>query len=77
MSLSTPITTPPTLVSLDPSEALAGENHASRLKALYEIVRHGTYADTGHRAYMPNFTAERLSNAQVEDLRAYVLGEPN
>jgi mono/diheme cytochrome c family protein len=40
--------------------------------SLYEIVRHGTYADTGHRAYMPNFTAERLSNQQVEDLRAYV-----
>jgi cytochrome c len=39
--------------------------------SLYEIVRHGTYADTGHRAYMPNFTAERMSNAQVEDLRAY------
>lgn len=45
--------------------------------SLYEIVRHGTYADTGHRAYMPNFTAERLSNAQVEDLRAYIMGEPN
>jgi mono/diheme cytochrome c family protein len=40
--------------------------------SLYEIVRHGTYADTGHRAYMPNFTAERLSNEQVEDLRAYM-----
>lgn len=40
--------------------------------SLYEIVRHGTYAETGHRAYMPNFTAERLSNAQVEDLRAYM-----
>lgn len=39
---------------------------------LYEIVRHGTYADAGHRAYMPHFTAERMSNAQVEDLRAYV-----
>ncbi len=41
--------------------------------SLYEIVRHGTYADTGHRAYMPNYTAERLSNAQVEDLRAYIM----
>lgn len=39
---------------------------------LYEIVRHGTYADAGHRAYMPHFTAERMSNAQVEDLRAYI-----
>ena len=41
--------------------------------SLYEIVRHGTYADNGHRAYMPNFTAERLSNQQVEDLRAYIM----
>jgi mono/diheme cytochrome c family protein len=41
--------------------------------SLYEIVRHGTYADTGHRAYMPNYTAERLSNEQVEDLRAYIM----
>lgn len=40
--------------------------------SLYEIVRHGTYADTGHRAYMPHFTAERMSNAQIEDLRAYI-----
>ncbi len=48
-------------------EHLKSKGHLS----LYEIVRHGTYADTGHRAYMPNFTAERLSNEQVEDLRAY------
>lgn len=40
--------------------------------SLYEIVRHGTYADKGHRAYMPNYTAERMSNQQLEDLRAYV-----
>jgi cytochrome c len=45
--------------------------------SLYEIVRHGTYADTGHRAYMPNYTAERMSNAQVEDLRAYFTASPN
>ena len=42
--------------------------------SLYEIVRHGTYADNGHKAYMPNFTEERLSNQQVEDLRAYIMG---
>lgn len=46
--------------------------------SLYEIVRHGTYADKGHRAYMPHFTAERMSNQQVEDLRAYIeVGDPN
>lgn len=50
---------------------LTGKGHLS----LYEIVRHGTYADNGHKAYMPNYTLERLSNQQVEDLRAYIMGE--
>ena len=46
--------------------------------SLYEIIRHGTYADKGHRAYMPHYTMERMSNQQVEHLRAYVeQGEPN
>ena len=45
--------------------------------SLYEIIRHGTYADHGHRAYMPNYTAERMSNQQIEDLRAYVEMGPN
>lgn len=40
--------------------------------SLYEIIRHGTYADHGHRAYMPHFPAERMSDSQIEDLRAYV-----
>ena len=40
--------------------------------SIYEIVRHGTYADKGHRAYMPHYPAERMSNQQLEDLRAYV-----
>ena len=44
---------------------------------LYQIVRHGTYADAGHRAYMPHYTAERMSNAQLEDIRAYVEQGPN
>ncbi len=46
--------------------------------SIYEIVRHGTYAHHGHRAYMPHYTAERMSNQQLEDLRAYIeLGDPN
>lgn len=53
---------------------IASKGHLS----LYEIVRHGTYADKGHRAYMPHYTAERMSNQQVEDLRAYIdYGDPN
>lgn len=46
--------------------------------SLYEIVRHGTHGEHGHRAYMPNYTAERMSNQQLEDLRSYIeVGDPN
>lgn len=41
--------------------------------ALYDIVRHGTYAEPGHRQYMPLYTADRMSNQQLEDLRAFFL----
>lgn len=39
---------------------------------LYEIIRHGTYADKGKPRYMPLYPKERLSDQQVEDLRAYM-----
>lgn len=39
---------------------------------LYEITRKGTYAEPGHRQYMPMYPLERMSNQQVEDLRAYI-----
>ena len=44
---------------------------------IYRLIRKGTYADKGHRAYMPNYTAERMSNQQIEDLRAYVASDSN
>lgn len=44
---------------------------------LYHISRHGTYADKGKPRYMPLYTEERLSNQQVEDLRAYIVQEAN
>ena len=40
--------------------------------SIYEIVRHGTYSEAGHRPYMPHYTQEKLSDQQLEDLRAYV-----
>ncbi len=40
--------------------------------SLYNIVRKGTYALPGYRPYMPNYTLERLSHQQLEDLAAYV-----
>ncbi|MCI4668599.1 MAG: cytochrome c [Bacteroidia bacterium] len=40
--------------------------------ALYDIIRHGTYAVPGHRPYMPHYPEERMSNQQIEDLRSYI-----
>lgn len=39
---------------------------------LFEIVRHGTHPEVGHRPYMPLYPAERMSDLQVDDLRAYI-----
>jgi mono/diheme cytochrome c family protein len=40
--------------------------------SLYQIIRYGTYALPGHRPYMPHYPLERMSDQQVEDLRAYI-----
>lgn len=47
---------------------LAKNNHFS----IYEMIRHGTYAVPGHKPYMPLYTKERMSDQQIEDLRAYI-----
>jgi len=41
-------------------------------KSIYEIIRKGTYSELGHKEYMPNYTLEKMSHQQVEDLRAYI-----
>ncbi len=41
--------------------------------SLYQVSRWGTSPVPGKHTYMPNYTAERLSNQQVEDLRAYIV----
>jgi len=43
-------------------------NHLS----VYHVARYGTKPHPGKRAYMPNYTLEKLSNEMMEDLRAYV-----
>ena len=40
--------------------------------SLYEVVRIGTKAVPGHKPYMPHYTLERMSDQQLEDLRAYI-----
>ncbi|MBR9922479.1 MAG: cytochrome c [Bacteroidetes bacterium] len=41
----------------------------------YQVVRYGTSPVPGKRAYMPNYTLEKMSHQQVEDLRAYITQE--
>ncbi|MFM1932478.1 MAG: hypothetical protein RL226_1781 [Bacteroidota bacterium] len=41
--------------------------------SLYQITRYGTHAEPGHRQYMPLYTLDRLSNQQLEDLKAYIV----
>ncbi|MGJ3233471.1 c-type cytochrome [Marivirga sp.] len=44
----------------------------SSKKSIYEIIRNGSYSELGHKEYMPNYTLEKMSHQQVEDLRAYI-----
>jgi mono/diheme cytochrome c family protein len=50
------------------------EKHISRYTrySIYQVIRWGTSPIPGKRAYMPNYTLEKLSHQQVEDLRAYI-----
>jgi mono/diheme cytochrome c family protein len=40
---------------------------------LYHITRHGTYAEPGHRQYMPLYPLERLSHQQLADVEAFII----
>lgn len=40
--------------------------------SLYQVGRWGTSPMNGKRAYMPNYTLEKMSHQQMEDLRAYI-----
>lgn len=39
---------------------------------LYQIIRKGTYAEKGKPRYMPLYPKEKMSDRQVEDLRAFI-----
>jgi mono/diheme cytochrome c family protein len=43
--------------------------------SVYYMIRKGTYAVPGHRPYMPNFSLERLSKQQLEDLVAFIISK--
>lgn len=40
--------------------------------SVYQVARYGTSPIPGKKAYMPNYTLEKMSHQQLEDLRAYV-----
>ncbi len=40
--------------------------------SLYQVGRYGTSPINGKRSYMPNYTLEKMSHQQMEDLRAYI-----
>ncbi len=40
--------------------------------SVYQVSRYGTSPMAGKRAYMPQYTEEKMSNQQMEDLRAYI-----
>jgi mono/diheme cytochrome c family protein len=40
--------------------------------SLYQVTRYGTYSLYGKKSYMPNYTAEKMSDQQLADLRAYI-----
>lgn len=40
--------------------------------SVYQVSRYGTSPKNGQRAYMPNYTLQKMSNQQMEDLKAYI-----
>lgn len=50
------------------------EKHIPRYTrySIYQVIRWGTSPIPGKKSYMPNYTLEKLSHQQVEDLRAYI-----
>lgn len=40
--------------------------------SVYQVGRYGTYPLNGKRSYMPHYTKEKMSDQQMEDLRAFI-----
>lgn len=59
-----------TKVSLKHLKKYVKKNHRF---SIYNIVRKGTHAEFAMREYMPHYTAERMSEEQLEDLVSYII----
>ncbi len=40
--------------------------------SIYQVIRYGTPPKGGKKAYMPQYTAEKMTDQQMADLRAYI-----
>ncbi len=40
--------------------------------SIYQIIRYGTFAMHGKSSYMPRYPKEKMSDQQIEDLKAYL-----
>ena len=61
---------------LDDSELtfkhMANDAPTYKPHSLYQVIRYGTYPKRGKRAYMPQYTKEKMTDQQMADLRAYI-----
>ncbi len=50
------------------------EHHLDKYNrySIYQVSRYGAPSYAGKRAYMPQYSLEKMSNQQLEDLRAYI-----
>ena len=44
-------------------------------RSIYQVARYGTKPNAGKKAYMPQYTREKMSTQQLEDLKAYIARE--
>ncbi|MDB4089563.1 cytochrome c [Flavobacteriales bacterium] len=47
-------------------------SNTHKVFSVYDITRKGTYSKNGYKPYMPNFTKERMSDRQLEDLMEFI-----
>lgn len=51
---------------------LTGKFNSSSKNSVYGYIRLGTHPQNDEKLYMPNYTQERMSNFQIESLKAYL-----
>lgn len=44
-------------------------------RSIYQVSRYGTSPVAGKKAYMPQYTVEKMSEKQLEDLKSYIVRE--